>query len=70
MGRVKIVSLGILFLVTAVGGFVTMSGCGDSGNTVSEAKLSPEAKKADESLQGGMKEFMQSKGKTKTARGR
>jgi len=48
---------------------VTLSGC-DSGNTVSEAPLSPEAKKADEGLREGMKEFMQKKGKEKPKSGR
>jgi hypothetical protein len=65
----RIVSLGLLFPLTAFVGLFTFCGCGDSSN-VTEAKLSPEAKKADEALQGGMKEFMQSKGKTKPSGGR
>jgi hypothetical protein len=68
MGRVKIVSLGILVLVTALGGFVTLSGCSDGSGT-SQVVTTPEAKKADEGLQGGMKDFMQSKGKTKSKGG-
>jgi hypothetical protein len=69
MGRVKIVSLGILSLVMAFGGLVTLSGCGDSSGTA-PVTVSPEAKKADEGLQGGMKDFMKSKGQTKPAGGR
>ena len=68
MGRMKIVSLGFLFLVTAVGGFGTLSGCG-GGSGTEQVETTPEAKKADEGLQGGMKEFMQSKGKTKSKGG-
>jgi hypothetical protein len=64
MGRVKVFSFGILFLITTAGGLVTLSGC-DSGNTVSDAPLSPEAQKADEGLREGMKEFMQKKAKEK-----
>jgi hypothetical protein len=69
MGRVKVLSLGILFLIAGGGGLVTLSGC-DSGNTNSDAPLSPEAKKADEGLREGMKEFMQKKGKEKPKSGR
>jgi len=44
------------------------SGCG-SGNNTSDAPLSEEAKKADTNIQGGMMEYMKTKGQTKT-RGR
>ncbi len=46
--------LGFLVTIGAV------SGC-DSGNTTSDAPLDAEAKKLDSGVQGGMKEFMQSK---------
>jgi hypothetical protein len=62
------------FVVTlGLAGFIAMlglsSGC-DSGNTTSDAPLSEEAKKADSNIQGGMMEFMKTKGQSKTTRGR
>jgi hypothetical protein len=64
MRQITVASLGTILLVTAFGLCGTLSGCGD-GNDTSEVTSSPEAKKADTALQGGMKDFMQSKGKTK-----
>ena len=64
MRQISFVSFGAILLTTAFGLCGTLSGCGDSNET-SEVAASPEAKKADIALQGGMKDFMQSKGKTK-----
>jgi len=64
MRRVKIASLGTLCLFMAVGALGALSGC-DSSKSDGTTQVSPEAKKADEGLRGGMREFMQSKGKTK-----
>jgi hypothetical protein len=41
-------------------GIGAWSGCGPD-NSTSDAPLDPEAKKIDSGVQGGMKEFMQSK---------
>ena len=63
MRKVKFVSLSMLLLITATGFWGTLSGCGDGDNT--QVTATPEAKKADESIRNGMKEFMQTKGKGK-----
>jgi hypothetical protein len=64
MRQISFVSFGAILLITAFSLCSTVSGCSDSNET-SEVTASPEAKKADTALQGGMKDFMQSKGKTK-----
>jgi hypothetical protein len=62
MRRLKFASMGTLclYLLPALG---ALSGCGDS---VGEAPLSEEAKKADQGVQDGMKAFMQQKSKPKS----
>ncbi len=67
MRQAPFVVLGALFLIMGCGLCGTLSGCGSSSE-VSSVTTTPEAKKADEGLQEGMKEFMQSKVKTKTPR--
>ncbi len=69
MGRVKIIALGVVYSVVATVGFGSFSGC-DGGGSNETISTPPEVKKADENLQGGMKEFMQSKGQSKTKSGR
>lgn len=52
-----------LSALTLSGFLVAMAaaaGC-DGGTTISDAPLDAEAKKIDQGVQGGMKEFMQSK---------
>ena len=65
MRQVKFVLLGAMLLFLGAGLCGTMTGC-DSGGGTSQVTVTPEAKKADQNLQDGMKEFMQSKGKGKT----
>ena len=65
MQRVKIAAMEALCLLMSISPLAALSGCGSS-QTDSTIQASPEAKKADEGLRGGMKEFMQSKGKTKS----
>ena len=60
----KFAWFGVLLLLITTGLLGTLSGCGDSKET-SEVTVTPEAKKADQGIQGGMKEFMESKNKTK-----
>jgi hypothetical protein len=50
----------LLFALLGLG----LGGCGES-QKVDKIQVSPEAKQADEGAQKGMREFMESKGKTK-----
>ncbi len=61
MRRSKLVSLGILSSITLLTLGVT-SGCGD---TPTNAPLTEEAKKVDQGVQNGMKDFMQQKTQSK-----
>ncbi len=59
-----------IFSVTLVGvaiALASVSGCSEDSTKTGDAALSAEGKKISEGAQGGMKEFMQSKGKTKPA---
>lgn len=64
MQRARIASFKALCLLMAVGPLGASIGC-DNSKSDGTAQVSPEAKKADEGLRNGMKDFMQSKGKAK-----
>jgi hypothetical protein len=62
MRRLKTVSLGTLSLYTLLS-LAAFTGCGDS---VKDAPLTPDAQKASQGAQDGMKAFMQQKAQAKS----
>lgn len=61
MRQLKCMLVGAILLVSVAGVCGTMTGC-DSSDT-SQVTETPEVKKANQNLQEGMKDFMNSKGK-------